>query len=76
MNRVVRDDTEEMLEKLIYSKGLKKSFVAHEVGISAQNLRNRLRNKTVDADLAFKLAKALGVNSSIFLSKSYRDNLK
>lgn len=75
VSRVVREDAGRIAEKLIDSQGLKKTFVARKVGTSPQNLYNRLHYESIDADLAFKIAEVLKVNPSIFLSKSYRDNL-
>lgn len=73
---IVRKDAGEIFDRLVASKGLKKNFIASKMGISPQYLSNIIHIGGFDADFAFKAAKILDVNPSIFLSKSYRDILK
>ena len=76
MVQVTKDNAGEIFDKIIKDKGLKKTFVAKKMGISQQNLTNKINRGTFDADLALKAAKALDVNPAIFIDKPYSDFLK
>ena len=73
MAQVTKDNAGEIFNKLINEKGLKKAFVAKKMGISQQNLTNKIHRGTFDADLALKAAKALDINPAIFIDKTYSD---
>ncbi|MCT7801365.1 MAG: helix-turn-helix domain-containing protein [Lactobacillus crispatus] len=73
---VVRKDAGKIFEQLVASKGIKKTFIASKMGISPQYLNNIIHFGGFNADFAFKAAKVLDVNPSIFLTKSYRENFK
>ena len=76
MVQVTKDNAGEIFDKLINEKGLKKAFVAKKMGISQQNLTNKIHRGTFDADLALKAAKALDINPAIFIEKTYSDFFK
>ena len=76
MVQVTKGNAGEIFDKLINEKGLKKAFVAKKMGISQQNLTNKIRRGTFDADLALKAAKALDINPAVFIDKAYSDFLK
>ena len=76
MVQVTKDNAGDIFDKLINEKGLKKAFVAKKMGISQQNLTNKIHRGTFDADLALKAAKALDVNPAIFIDKIYSDFFK
>ena len=76
MVQVTKDNAGDIFDKLINEKGLKKAFVAKKMGISQQNLTNKIHRGTFDADLALKAAKALDVNPAIFIEKTYSDFFK
>lgn len=76
MVQVTKGNAGEIFDKLINDKGLKKAFVAKKMGISQQNLTNKIHRGTFDADLALKAAKALDINPAIFIEKAYSDFFK
>ena len=76
MVQVTKDNAGEIFDKLINEKGLKKAFVAKNMGISQQNLTNKIHRGTFDADLALKAAKVLDINPAIFIEKTYSDFFK
>ena len=76
MVQVTKDNAGEIFDKLINEKGLKKAFVAKKMGISQQNLTNKIHRGTFDADLALKAAKVLDINPAIFIEKTYSDFFK
>ena len=49
MVQVTKDNAGEIFNKIIEEKGLKKTFVAKKMGISQQNLTNKIYRRTFDA---------------------------
>lgn len=76
MEKVIKENASDIFEDLIEQRGLKKSFIAKKIGTSPQNLTNTLHRGSINADLAFKFAKILGVNPRIFFNEAYADFLK
>lgn len=76
MVSVTKENAGEIFDQLVTEKGMKKTFIAKQIGISPQTLNSKIHHGGFDADLAFKVAKILNVNPTIFLSKSYTDSLK
>ena len=50
----------EMLTEAMLKRGVKKKYVAEQMGWSSQNFSNRLKNCTLDAEEWVKIAKILG----------------
>lgn len=72
MPEVVKPDANVILQKIIDERGLKKVYVAHELGISSQSMSALLvGRKKFTADIALPLSKLLDVPASVFLNKSY-----
>ncbi|AKG66974.1 helix-turn-helix domain-containing protein [Lactobacillus helveticus] len=76
MVSVTKDDAGEIFDRLVKEKGLKKTFIAKQIGISPQALNSKIHHGGFDADLAFKVAKILDVNPTIFLVQTYTNRLK
>ena len=76
MVQVTKDNAGEIFNKIINEKGLKKVFVAKKMGISQQNLANKIRHGTFNADLALQAAKALDVSPRFFFNDAYTDFFK
>ena len=75
MISVTKENAGEIFDQLVSEKGIKKTFIANKIGISPQTLNTKIHHGGFDADLAFKVAKVLNVNPTIFLTKSYTDRL-
>ncbi|WP_270630036.1 helix-turn-helix transcriptional regulator [Limosilactobacillus oris] len=72
MTETVKKNSADILESIIEKRGLKKNYLAKEMGISPSSMSALLHgNKRFTADIALKAGKALGVSSNIFLDKSY-----
>ena len=72
MPGVVISDANDVLEKIINDRGLKKNYLAKEIGLSASSMSALLHgNKKFTAEIALKLSKALNVPKDYFLNKSY-----
>ena len=72
MPKVVKDDANVILSKLIDDKGIKRAYLAKKVGISPSSMSALLHgNKRFTADLALQIGKVLDVPYTIFLTKSY-----
>lgn len=76
MVSVTKENAGEIFDRLVKKKGLKKTYIAKQIGISPQTLNTKIHHGRFDADLAFKVAKILNVNPTIFLSDSYTKRLK
>lgn len=76
MADVVKENAGEIFDQLVKEKGLKKTFVAEQIGITRQSLNTKIHHGYFDADFAFKVAKVLNVSPTIFLAKTYTDGLK
>lgn len=76
MVSVTKENAGEIFDQLVNEKGMKKTFIAKQIGVSPQTLNFKIHHGGFDADLAFKVAKILNVNPTIFLSKSYTERLK
>lgn len=72
MPEVVKSDANLILQKIIDERGLKKNYIANELGISPSSMSALLSGrKKFRADIAIPLSKILGVPKSVFLNKSY-----
>lgn len=72
MTETVKKNSADILESIIEKRGLKKNYLAKEMGISPSSMSALLHgNKRFTADIALKAGKVLGVSSNIFLDKSY-----
>lgn len=72
MPEVVKPNANKVLQKIIDDRGIKKNFVADEIGISSSSMSSLLHgNKKFTADIALQLSKVLNVPASVFLNKSY-----
>lgn len=72
MAEVIKGDAPAILNRLIAEKGLRKEYVAKQLGIRPSNLSDRLSGRVkFDADFAFKVSKVLGVDVKIFLTENY-----
>ena len=72
MPKVVKDDANVILSKLIDDKGIKRTYLAKKVGISPSSMSALLHgNKRFTADLDLQIGKVLDVPYTIFLTKSY-----
>ena len=72
MPKVVKSDANVILQKIIDERGLKKNYIASELGISPSSMSALLSGgKKFTADIALPLSKILGVPNSVFLNKSY-----
>ena len=70
--KVVKDDANAILSKLIDEKGIKRTYLAERVGISPASMSALLHGrKKFTADLALQIGKVLDVPYTIFLTKSY-----
>ena len=76
MVSVTKENAGEIFDQLVNEKGMKKTFIAKQIGVSPQTRNSKIHHGGFDADLAFKVAKILNVNPTIFLSKSYTERLK
>ena len=65
---VVKDNAGEILSKYLEEHGIKQNFVDKKMGISSATFGSRLHGRLkFDADFAVAAAKALGIDSDIFL---------
>lgn len=72
MPEVVRENSNVILQKIIEERGIKKNYVAEEIGISPSSMSALLHgNKKFTADIAIRLGKVLNIPTSVFLNKSY-----
>lgn len=76
MEKVIKENASDIVEDLVEQRGLKKSFIAKKIGTSPQNLTNTLHRGSINADIAFKLAKALDISPRIFFNEAYANFLK
>lgn len=76
MEKVIKENASDIFEDLIEQRGLKKSFIAKQIETSPQNLTNTLHRGRINANLAFKFSKILGVNPRIFFNDAYTDYFK
>ena len=72
MPEVVKKDANLIFQDIINEHGIKKNYIANELGISPSSMSALLQGKKkFTADIALPLAKVLGVPKSVFLNKSY-----
>ena len=76
MIQVTKSNAGEIFNKIIKERGLKKTFIAKKMGLSQQNLIDKIHRGTFDADLAFKAAKVLDISPAVFLDETYADVLE
>ena len=76
MVSVTKENAGEIFDRIVDEKGMKKTFIAKQIGVSPQYLNTKIHHGGFDADLAFKVSKILNVNPAVFLAKSYTDRLK
>ena len=76
MVSVTKENAGEIFDQLVKERGLKKTFIAQQIGISPQTLNSKIHHGGFDADLAFKVAKILKINPAFFLAESYTNRLK
>ncbi|WP_035191533.1 helix-turn-helix domain-containing protein [Ligilactobacillus equi] len=71
MTEIIKTDANKILEKEIQSRGLKKKFVAQEMGYKPIKLSYVLSGRDkFNGDVALRAAKALNVPVEIFLIES------
>lgn len=68
MITMVKDDAKEVLKNYIEESGLKKGKVAEKLGITSNQLSNRLTGRAkFDADFALLVSKKLNISPEKFL---------
>lgn len=77
MPKVVKSNASEILETYLNKNGIKKSWLARKLGISASQLGDRLHGRVrFDADFAIQVASILDISADIFLNKNYAIRVK
>lgn len=71
MPKVVKDNINALIMIELARQERSKKWLASKLGMRSSSLYNRMDRNTVDADLAIKIAKILGVDYRIFLKESY-----
>ena len=71
MTTVIKEDAYKRLKQEIDSRGIKKKFIANEIGIIPNYLGQVLNgSRKLSTDVAVKASQVLGVPLAIFLNKS------
>lgn len=76
MVSATKENAGEIFDRIVNEKGLKKTFIARQIGVSPQTLNYKIHHGGFNADLAFKVARVLSINPVAFLAGSYTSCFK